>query len=642
VNVNPQPTENDKLIEEELNNQKNKADKRKAGKSGGDEIYEGGEAEEITEVFVDPDEEEEVDTKKFRIKYKEVPDWRLTTNFFVAFWKGALRKNDYQIIFSWILSIVVLVVGAVLICHSAKSFVGITIFIPFAHYSLAAYSHMRTLSTDSPMKVTEWICFIIAYLVQYGWGIANLYLSYGWFRKKPVPESVYLEDKDSIGLYIVVNLIVIPFITSCIAAVLKWIDNKGKIDRFLLGQLILTLLQGIGMLVCAFVFMTWRQGVVIACVIGVLSYIGFQVWIYQKNDYYMPRLWIIVNICFALVAVIATFVASLIVPELTIFTGFSVSCWLFSVLSFVFGAGRLFLDYMNLKKRPVFFSPWVFPIFRYDPAKKDIRRQNLPVVSLIASLVVLIFWAVLATVWFTPTHVGVSLTILFEMILILFLVFIVQISHRQLCKVSSFVDAKIIRRAWLEAKATYIASRNAQTRADLVTYEEYLARRDLFRNKVRLLEQRTSLSLEEKWEGVKLVPQVTDAQLAGWLNTSKVDMTQPLSQYSYLFEMEMEMAQVYSHELELIIMFQILIIQYTLIYADQKKKYLFNFLLEKRPTLLALGIQINIPPTKAPNIQYAQVCQQIKELPEDKVALFFELREQFVQEQRAIDDKRRE
>lgn len=67
-------------------------------------------------------------------------------------------------------------------------------------------------------------------------------------------------------------------------------------------------------------------------------------------------------------------------------------------------------------------------------------------------------------------------------------------------------------------------------------------------------------------------------------------MTQPLSQYSYLFDIEKEIRNCYKLELELIIMFQILIIQYTEIYADQKKKYLFNFLMEKRPILLALGI----------------------------------------------------
>lgn len=91
---------------------------------------------------------------------------------------------------------------------------------------------MKTLSTDSPMNIFEYICFVFAYVIQYGWGIANLYLTYGFFRPKG---TVTIYDKGDSGLYIVVNLIVIPFITSGIAAILKWIDNKGKLSRFLIG-----------------------------------------------------------------------------------------------------------------------------------------------------------------------------------------------------------------------------------------------------------------------------------------------------------------------------------------------------------------------------------------------------------------------
>ena len=43
--------------------------------------------------------------------------------------------------------------------------------------------------------------------------------------------------------------------------------------------------------------------------------------------------------------------------------------------------------------------------------------------------------------------------------------------------------------------------------------------------------------------------------MAQWLNTKVVDMTLPLSQYSYLFEIEKEIAKTYKLELELIIMF---------------------------------------------------------------------------------------
>jgi hypothetical protein len=53
---------------------------------------------------------------------------------------------------------------------------------------------------------------------------------------------------------------------------------------------------------------------------------------------------------------------------------------------------------------------------------------------------------------------------------------------------------------------------------------------------------------------------------------------------------------VYLHELELIVMFQLLMIAYSETYSDQKKKFLFAFLSEKRPLLLALDIVINVPP----------------------------------------------
>ena len=124
---------------------------------------------------------------------------------------------------------------------------------------------------------------------------------------------------------------------------------------------------------------------------------------------------------------------------------------------------------------------------------------------------------------------------------------------------------------------------------------------------MRLDEGRPTLSFEEIWEGVTIIPQVTDDQLAKWLNKNLVDLTKPLSCYSYLFEIETDIEKAYKEELKLIIMFQLLIIAYTEIYYDQKKKYLFTFLIEKRPVLLAVDIIINIPANTTVNVQYAKV-----------------------------------
>lgn len=125
--------ENESIVEEEMSKLNNESRQKAKKKGGNDEIYEGGEAE-VTEILVDPDEDEVVDEKRTRVKYREVVDWRLQMNVFPAFWKGQLRKNDYQIFFSSILSALLLAVGAWLVCRAQNSYIGITLFIPFAHY----------------------------------------------------------------------------------------------------------------------------------------------------------------------------------------------------------------------------------------------------------------------------------------------------------------------------------------------------------------------------------------------------------------------------------------------------------------------------------------------------------------------------
>ena len=66
---------------------------------------------------------------------------------------------------------------------------------------------------------------------------------------------------------------VIPFITSAVSAVAKWYDDQGKFTFFLFIQLLLSGLQGIGMLVLAYVYMTYIQGIIISVIVVVVSYI---------------------------------------------------------------------------------------------------------------------------------------------------------------------------------------------------------------------------------------------------------------------------------------------------------------------------------------------------------------------------------
>lgn len=305
----------------------------------------------------------------------------------------------------------------------------------------------------------------------------------------------------------------------------------------------------------------------------------------------MPPLWMKINYVIATLAVIAAFVVSLATPGFTVFLGFSISLWLLAGMMFVYGAGRVALD---VYRGHTFFSAWVFPVYTYDAKKQDVIKNNEPAAALMASMILMIFWAALATAWITPVHVGVAVSIVIELLLLLIVIFLIQVSQLHMNHMLPSIDAKIIRRAWIEAKGTYVSNRGAVNRDELVTYEEQTTRLNMFRNKVRMVEGRATLNIEEKVESVTLV-QVQDSDFQGWLAPDQIDFTKDVACYSYLFQLEKDVDRTYEAEIELIIMFHQLLITYAQFYKDQKMKFLFTFLVERRPLLLANDIVINIP-----------------------------------------------
>jgi len=168
---------------------------------------------------------------------KRVYDWRTEYGWFAAFFKGKLRYNDYQIMLSLFIAHIGIIALAVSVSLVTDSVLGITIAVPLVHYTLAAFSLSKALSTDAKPNCVEYFFFGLAYAIQYGWGIANLFISYT--SEDIDPEG---EGAADAGSYMVVYLMVIPFITSALSAIGKWIDDKGQITFFFSLQLLLTVL----------------------------------------------------------------------------------------------------------------------------------------------------------------------------------------------------------------------------------------------------------------------------------------------------------------------------------------------------------------------------------------------------------------
>jgi len=153
------------------------------------------------------------------------------------------------------------------------------------------------------------------------------------------------------------------------------------------------------MLVIAYIYMTYVQGVIVSVVIIMAAYAIFQVWIYVKNEFFMPNSWALVNILIGLTIMVSSIVVSFFVDEFRVFTGFSIAVWVLAALLLVYAFAEIISDLWKIEKNPIFFSPWVFPIYIYNSKKNDVESHNRPSVCLITGLLILILWSVLASVW---------------------------------------------------------------------------------------------------------------------------------------------------------------------------------------------------------------------------------------------------
>jgi hypothetical protein len=139
-----------------------------------------------------------------------------------AFFKGRLRPTDYQIIISLIIAHCAIILMAILVSYADDLDTGVQIAVPIVHYFTVAFVLLKTLSTDAKMTKEQYFGYIFAYALQYGWGIGSLYINYQAIdfdpsQPQPSPAATYL----------LVYLIVIPFITSALSAFAKIYDDKG-------------------------------------------------------------------------------------------------------------------------------------------------------------------------------------------------------------------------------------------------------------------------------------------------------------------------------------------------------------------------------------------------------------------------------
>lgn len=272
---------------------------------------------------------------------------------------------------------------------------------------------------------------------------------------------------------------------------------------------------------------------------------------YTKNGFYMPVHWKIINLVLVTLIVLSAVVVSFFDQNLLTFEGFTLSIWTLCFFILLYSFLNFAIDIWHMDNLPLYFSPWIFPVYKYNPKKNDVESHNGPALAFVAGFIILIFWAVICTVWVDPYYVGVCLGIVFELLLITGTVYIVSITPLKMQENHEQIDDLVIRMAWLDSKMGYINNRGAINRQTLLTYEKIMKRKEHLMNYIRMLENRNSLSLEEKVEGIELLGK--DEIDISWISESKYDLSNLNSMHSCLFNLEKQISKIYLAEFELIV-----------------------------------------------------------------------------------------
>ena len=156
-----------------------------------------------------------------------------------------------------------------------------------------------------------------------------------------------------------------------------------------------------------------------------MSLIGY---IYVKNGYFMPKLWNRINDIASTLLCLAPVICGIVLKDFLAYIGFSISVWTLAFFTMIYAVSNIYSDIKHSNTKPIFFSPWIFPVYVFDPKRNDVKLHNTPAIALIMSLMILICWSATCTVWVTPSYIGVALGIAFELMLLVSFLFMISVT----------------------------------------------------------------------------------------------------------------------------------------------------------------------------------------------------------------------
>jgi hypothetical protein len=217
----------------------------------------------------------------------------------------------------------------------------------------------------------------------------------------------------------------------------------------------------------------------------------------------------------------------------------------------------------------VFYSPWLFPIYKYNGTKNDIEPHKTPAILIIITCVVVLLWGILTSVYVKPVWIGVCITIVAEIFIIQLSIYLIYSGSAHKEEVEDFIDELVVKQAWLDSKANFVNMLGISERCEYVSYEKWWRRRFHLNNYIRSIRGSTLNLPPERDEfhlDRKELEEAGDkkayhrGKLEGWVDVEIYNLDSCEDMLALLYETDVDLRAAYMNELELIIQFQLLIV----------------------------------------------------------------------------------
>ena len=234
---------------------------------------------------------------------------------------------------------------------------GMSLTVALFGYYFSFAPLIKVIATDAKMRCPENTQFAFAYVLVYVYGIL-----FFLFHLDSEPKK----ERD----FIIGYMVVLPFTFSLICGLYKWKDNSWKFGPFVIGMGVLSFIYIFAGVALVWWLYSYISGLVILIVAVLLIYSIISISAYIRNKFYMPKGFYYANLAIAFLIVVLALILSIFLDSFNIFVGFSISFGVLVLIIFALGIDELAGDLWRIEDEPLFFSPWVFPIYQFN-SKKD-------------------------------------------------------------------------------------------------------------------------------------------------------------------------------------------------------------------------------------------------------------------------------